>query len=58
MIAPFQYSQMVYGLAVGWLLFAEWPSPHMLAGSMIIVASGFYVLHGETRAPKPRTAAS
>jgi drug/metabolite transporter (DMT)-like permease len=48
-IAPFQYSQMVYGLAVGWLVFAEWPDPRMLAGSAIIVASGLYVLHGETR---------
>jgi drug/metabolite transporter (DMT)-like permease len=49
-IAPFQYSQMLYGLAVGWLLFADWPTPHMLLGSAIIVASGLYVLHGETRA--------
>jgi drug/metabolite transporter (DMT)-like permease len=48
-VAPFQYSQMVYGLAVGWLLFADWPTPHMLVGSTIIVATGLYVLHGETR---------
>ena len=48
-IAPFQYSQMLYGLAVGWLLFSDWPTPHMLLGSAIIVASGLYVLHGETR---------
>ena len=53
MIAPFQYSQMLYGIAVGWLLFAEWPSPHMLVGGAIIVASGLYVLHGETRGRRP-----
>jgi drug/metabolite transporter (DMT)-like permease len=53
-IAPFQYSQMLYGLAVGWLLFADWPSPQMLAGSAIIVGSGLYVLHGETRARRIR----
>ncbi len=52
-IAPFQYSQMLYGIAVGWLLFAEWPSPHMLVGGAIIVASGLYVLHGETRGRRP-----
>lgn len=54
-IAPFQYSQMVYGLVVGWLLFADWPSSHMLAGSAIIVASGLYVLHGETRGRRAAT---
>ena len=48
-IAPFQYSQMLYGVAVGWLLFADWPSPRMLLGAAIIVASGLYVLHRETR---------
>ena len=53
-IAPFQYSQMLYGLAVGWLLFADLPSPQMLAGSAIIVGSGLYVLHGETRARRTR----
>ena len=54
MIAPFQYSQMLYGVAVGWLLFADWPSPRMLLGAAIIVASGLYVLHRETRVMKAR----
>jgi drug/metabolite transporter (DMT)-like permease len=49
-IAPFQYSQMLYGILVGWLMFADWPSPRMLLGSAIIAASGLYVLHRETQA--------
>jgi drug/metabolite transporter (DMT)-like permease len=47
-IAPFQYSQMLYAILVGWLLFADWPSTRMLLGSAIIVASGLYVLRHET----------
>ena len=47
-IAPFQYSQMLYAILVGWLLFADWPSSRMLLGSAIIVASGLYVLRQET----------
>ena len=48
-IAPFQYSQMLYGILAGWLLFADWPSQRMLLGSAIIIASGLYVLQQETR---------
>ena len=47
-IAPFQYSQMLYAIVVGWLLFADWPSTRMLLGSAIIVGSGVYVLRNET----------
>lgn len=43
-IAPFQYSQMLYAVVVGWLLFADLPSLRMLAGAGIIVISGLYVL--------------
>lgn len=32
LIAPFQYSQMVYGLVVGALLFADSPSARTLLG--------------------------
>jgi S-adenosylmethionine uptake transporter len=41
---------MLYGILVGWLMFADWPSPRMLLGSAIIAASGLYVLHRETQA--------
>lgn len=49
LIAPFQYSQMVYGLVVGWLLFADLPSVRTLLGAAVIVGSGLYVLHREAR---------
>lgn len=49
-IAPFQYSQMVYGLAAGLLLFGDVPRPRMVLGAAIIVASGLYVLHRERQA--------
>lgn len=54
-VAPFQYSQMVYGILVGWLLFGDWPTARMLLGSAIIVASGLYVLQHEVRGLRPRT---
>ena len=33
-VAPFQYSQMLHGLAIGWLCFAERPEPGMLLDLM------------------------
>lgn len=47
LIAPFQYSQMLYGLVVGWLLFADLPSMRTLLGAAVIVGTGLYVLHRE-----------
>ena len=51
------YSQMIYAIVVGALLFADWPSARVLVGSAIIAASGLYVLHHET-APARRAASA
>jgi drug/metabolite transporter (DMT)-like permease len=58
LVAPFQYSQMIYGIAVGWLLFADRPSPRMLIGAAIVIASGLYVLSRETQLRRAIGAAS
>jgi drug/metabolite transporter (DMT)-like permease len=47
-IAPFQYSQMPYGLIVGYLLFGTVPEPMMLVGAVVVIGSGLYILHRET----------
>jgi drug/metabolite transporter (DMT)-like permease len=46
-VAPFQYSQMPYGILVGWLLFGNSPDLVMLAGAAIVIASGLYILRRE-----------
>jgi drug/metabolite transporter (DMT)-like permease len=46
-VAPFQYSQMPYGILVGWLLFANRPDPKTLLGAAIVIASGIYILRRE-----------
>lgn len=46
-LAPFQYSQMIYGLLIGAALFGDRPDPTMLAGAVIVVASGLYIFHRE-----------
>lgn len=46
-IAPFQYSQIIWGVALGWLLFSDWPSLFVWLGLVLIVGSGLYTWHRE-----------
>jgi drug/metabolite transporter (DMT)-like permease len=49
-VAPFQYVQILFGLAVGALLFGDPPPDRVTAlGALIVIGSGLYVLHRETR---------
>ena len=53
-LAPFNYTQMVWSVLLGWLIFAELPDAATVAGAAIIIAAGLYVWHRErVRAPRP-----
>lgn len=43
-IAPFEYTTMIWGLALGYLLFSEIPSLAVLAGASIVIASGIFII--------------
>lgn len=49
MVAPFQYSQLLWAVIYGWVLFGDWPRERTLIGAAIIIASGLYILHRERR---------
>jgi len=51
-VSPFQYTQILWGLLFGYLVFADRPDPVVLVGAAVVVASGLYVLHRETRRAK------
>ncbi len=46
-LAPFIYTQLVWMLILGWLIFNQWPDRWTLAGGLIVVASGLYLLYRE-----------
>jgi drug/metabolite transporter (DMT)-like permease len=46
-LAPFQYSQMLWAVACGVLIFGDRVDPWLLAGMAVVVASGLYTLHRE-----------
>ena len=48
-LAPFDYSAMLYGLLIGWLVFDEVPGAMVLTGAGIVVAAGLAILWRERR---------
>lgn len=51
-VTPFLYTEMIWGIAFGYLLFGDVPTPLMLLGTLVIIASGFYVIIHNRRADK------
>lgn len=52
-IAPLEYTALMWGMAFDWLLWFTAPSMRMLLGASIIVSSGLYVLYRERVATEP-----
>ncbi|MEK0082936.1 DMT family transporter [Benzoatithermus flavus] len=47
-VAPFQYTQMIWGILFGALLFGDRPAPVLFVGMALVVGSGLYTLWRET----------
>jgi drug/metabolite transporter (DMT)-like permease len=43
-VAPFRYTNILWALVAGWLVWSETPTATMLVGAALILASGLYVL--------------
>jgi drug/metabolite transporter (DMT)-like permease len=48
-VAPFDYTALIWAVLFGWLLFADLPGAAVLSGAAIVVASGLYTFQRETR---------
>ena len=46
-LAPLHYLEIVVTVALGWLVFRDWPNPTSWAGIALIVAAGLYVIARE-----------
>jgi len=49
LLAPFIYTQLVWVILFGYLVFAHVPNAWTLSGSAIVIASGLYVLYRERK---------
>lgn len=53
-VAPVQYSLMIWGTFYGWLVFHQLPDFWTWVGASIIIATGLYTLHRENLAVRQR----
>jgi drug/metabolite transporter (DMT)-like permease len=51
-VAPFQYTQLLGSVAVGYIFFGDFPDLLGWVGAAVIVAAGLYVGWSQTRKPK------
>ncbi len=43
-VAPYHYTQMIWGLILGYFIFEHIPTTSALIGAVLIIYSGFYIL--------------
>ena len=55
-VAPFRYSNLLWAIILGFLVFGDLPDLPMIIGSAIIVASGIYTLLRERRVSRAKPA--
>jgi drug/metabolite transporter (DMT)-like permease len=48
-VAPFRYTQLLWSLLLGYLVFGDVPDAAMLFGASLIVLSGLYTIYRETQ---------
>ncbi|HEX8669527.1 MAG TPA: DMT family transporter [Allosphingosinicella sp.] len=46
-VVPFDYTQLLWAVLLGWLIFADRPPTTTWAGAAVIIASGLYTLYRE-----------
>ncbi|WP_274607257.1 DMT family transporter [Paracraurococcus ruber] len=48
-VSPFQYFQLLGSVAVGWLVFGDWPDAGVWIGAAVIVAAGLWIGWNQAR---------
>nr|WP_154385000.1 DMT family transporter [Aminobacter sp. MDW-2] len=48
-VAPFEYTSLLLGIAVGYLVFGDLPTIHTLVGGIIVIAAGIFIIWREQR---------
>ncbi|MFT6674812.1 MAG: drug/metabolite transporter (DMT)-like permease [Sulfitobacter sp.] len=55
MLAPFDYSSMIFASVIGWVAFSEVPTPAILIGASLVIAGGVLIIWRERQLGVDRT---
>ncbi len=55
-VAPYHYTQIIWGALLGYFLFGDVPDHRTMVGAMLLIAAGLYLLYGEAKASKKQEA--
>jgi drug/metabolite transporter (DMT)-like permease len=53
LVAPFQYTQIIWGAAAGYALWAHIPEARLVMGATVVAACGLFVIYQELRGEEP-----
>jgi drug/metabolite transporter (DMT)-like permease len=53
LLAPFNYSKLIWVTVLGYLVFGDFPGWDTLLGSVVIAGAGLFVIYRESRRPPP-----
>jgi len=49
LVAPFRYASIIWAVLFGFVIWGDLPDARTLSGSAVVIASGLYIVHRETR---------
>lgn len=49
LVAPFEYTTMIWATLLGWFVFGQWPEQAVIAGAVLVTASGIFVIYRERK---------
>lgn len=47
LLAPFDYTTMLWACMLGWFIFGDWPLPAVFAGAAVVIGAGVFVVWRE-----------
>jgi drug/metabolite transporter (DMT)-like permease len=47
LLAPFEYTAMIWALVLGYAVFGEVPTVWVVAGALVVIAAGLFVIFRE-----------
>jgi len=51
-VAPFEYTSLIFSIGIGYFVFSDQPTWHVLVGGLIVVGSALFVIYRERRLGK------